>query len=64
MLSTITFDERDGGTLVMVRWSPLDATAVEWTAFATGHESMRGGWSGTFDPLADYLATKSGGGAS
>lgn len=55
MLSTITFDEQEGGTRVTVRWSPYEATDAERSTFAAGHESMRGGWSGTFDQLAEYL---------
>lgn len=55
MLSTITFHEQEGGTLVTVRWSPYEATDAARATFAAGHESMRGGWSGTFDQLAEYL---------
>ena len=58
LLATITFDERDGGTLVTVRWSPYDASESERAVFDSGHDSMTGGWTGTFDQLADYLATK------
>lgn len=58
MLTVITFDERDGGTLVTVRWSPYDASDLERTTFDSGHDSMRGGWTGTFEQLADYLAKK------
>jgi len=58
LLSTITFDERDGGTLVTVRWSPYDATELESATFDAGHDSMRGGWGGTLDQLREYLAKK------
>jgi uncharacterized protein YndB with AHSA1/START domain len=56
MLTVITFDERDGGTLVTVRWSPYDASDLERATFDSGHDSMRGGWTGTFEQLAEYLA--------
>jgi uncharacterized protein YndB with AHSA1/START domain len=56
MLSTVTFAERDGGTLLTVQWSPLNPTAEEGRTFDSSHESMKQGWSGTFVQLADYLA--------
>ncbi len=58
MLSTVTFAEhagKGGGTVVSVRWTPLNATATERKTFAEGHDSMQQGWSGTLDRLADYL---------
>lgn len=58
ILTVITFDERDGGTLVTVRWSPYDASEIERATFDAGHDSMRGGWTGTFENLAEYLAKK------
>ena len=58
LLTTITFDERNGGTMVTVRWSPYDPSELERATFDAGHDSMRGGWSGTFDQLAQYLVGK------
>jgi uncharacterized protein YndB with AHSA1/START domain len=55
MLTTITFDEQNGGTLVTVCWSPYAASALEHATFDSGHDSMRDGWSGTFEKLAEYL---------
>jgi uncharacterized protein YndB with AHSA1/START domain len=58
MLSTFTFDEEAGGkTRVTIRWQANNATAEEQATFDAGHDSMRGGWGGTFDQLAAYLAT-------
>jgi uncharacterized protein YndB with AHSA1/START domain len=58
MLSTFTFDEEPGGkTRVTIRWQAYNATAEEQATFDAGHDSMRGGWGGTFDQLATYLAT-------
>lgn len=59
MLSIVTFDEQNGGTLVTVRWAPYDASDAEIATFAANHESMRGGWSGSFEHLAEYLAKQS-----
>ena len=55
-LSTTTFDEDGGGTLVTLRSQALDATEEEERAFAAMHASMSQGWSGTFEQLEDYLA--------
>ncbi len=58
LLTVITFDERDGGTLVTVSWSPYDVSDLERATFDSGHDSMRGGWTGTFENLTEYLAKK------
>jgi uncharacterized protein YndB with AHSA1/START domain len=55
LLSTITFDEQDGKTVITVEWLPLNATPVEQKTFNQGHESMRNGWSGTLEKLEQYL---------
>ena len=55
-LSTTTFVERDGRTELTLRWSPLDATDEQRTLFGNMHDSMRGGWGGTFQQLEAYLA--------
>jgi uncharacterized protein YndB with AHSA1/START domain len=58
MLTAVTLDHEPGGkTKVTIRWSPLDAMAEEQKTFDAAHDSMRGGWGGTFDRLAAYLAT-------
>jgi uncharacterized protein YndB with AHSA1/START domain len=63
LLTTVTFEDQPGGkagkerkTGLTIRWSPLDATADERKTFDAGHDSMRGGWGGTLDQLAAYLA--------
>jgi uncharacterized protein YndB with AHSA1/START domain len=55
MLSTIEFVERDGKTVVVVRWSPLDASEEELATFKAGMASMNQGWSGTFERLESHL---------
>jgi uncharacterized protein YndB with AHSA1/START domain len=58
LLTTVTFAEEPGGkTTVTLRWTPLNATPEEQKTFDAAHEGMRGGWSGSFDRLGDYLAT-------
>jgi uncharacterized protein YndB with AHSA1/START domain len=55
-LSTTTFAEHGGKTLMTIRWSPLNATEAERKLFAASHDSMRGGWKGTMEQLEEYLA--------
>lgn len=55
-LSTMSFAATKGGTLVTVRWEPLNATEREREIFRAGFESMTGGWTGTLNQLEDYLA--------
>jgi uncharacterized protein YndB with AHSA1/START domain len=56
MLTTVNFDEPlPGRTGVTLRWSPINASAEEQATFGAAHDSMRGGWGGTFDRLAAYL---------
>ena len=54
-LSTTTLTEVDGKTTVTIEWRPLGATEKERNAFAGAKASMTGGWTGTFEQLADYL---------
>jgi uncharacterized protein YndB with AHSA1/START domain len=61
MLSTVTFEDHaglGGGTVVTLRWSALDATPEEQKTFDEGHDSMRQGWTGTFEQLDEYLAAR------
>jgi uncharacterized protein YndB with AHSA1/START domain len=55
-LSVMTLAEQGGKTLLTLRWKPLDATPTEQKAFDDGYASMNGGWTGTFEQLAAYLA--------
>jgi uncharacterized protein YndB with AHSA1/START domain len=56
MLTTVTFAEQNGKTLLTVQWVPLHPTDEERQTFDSAHEGMRQGWSGSFDQLADLLA--------
>ncbi len=60
MLSTITFADHAGigrGTVITIEWLPVNPTDAERRTFDTGHESMRQGWTGTFEQLDEYLAS-------
>ena len=56
LLSTITFEPAGEKTTVTVQWEAINANVEEQQAFDTSHESMRGGWGGSFDQLEAYLA--------
>lgn len=56
-LSTMTMEEKGGKTTVTVRWSAYDATKEEQDTFDAGHDSMKGGFTGTFDQLDAYIAS-------
>lgn len=55
ILSTVTLVEDGDKTIVTVRWLPYEATERESEAFEAGRDSMKAGWTGTFDRLDDYL---------
>lgn len=57
LLTTVTFEEAPGGkTKLTLQWTPINATEEERKTFAAARDSMQGGWTGTFERLADYLA--------
>ena len=56
VLSVVTFAEHGGRTTVTLRGVPVNATEAERKTFAAGYESMRQGWAGTLDQLAEHLA--------
>jgi uncharacterized protein YndB with AHSA1/START domain len=61
LLSTFTFEDEPGGkTKVTIRWSPYNASEDEQKTFDASHDSMRQGWGGTMDQLAEYLARVQG----
>lgn len=55
ILSTVTFTDRGSKTEISVQWSPFEATETERKVFDDGRDSMRQGWTGTFEQLAEYL---------
>jgi len=58
IVSTITFTEQDGKTMLVMRGIPIEATDAERATFESGRSSMKNGWGGTLDELAAYLATQ------
>jgi len=58
MLTTVDFTEQDGKTKITLQWVPINPTEDELKTFNAGHESMKMGWTGTFDRLEAYLRSK------
>ena len=56
VLSTMTLSESGGKTTLTLSGGPIHATEEERKTFDAGHDSMRKGFGGTFDQLAEYLA--------
>lgn len=60
LLTTILFDDLGGKTLLTVKWLPLNPTDVERKTFDDARPSMGGGWGGTLDKFALYMAADGG----
>ena len=57
MLTKVTFEEQGRKTRVTVQSVPVDAsTDIERKTFDEGRDSMKQGWSGTFEQLESYLS--------
>ncbi len=56
--NAVTFDEKDGATIVTVRSAPVNATQAEIETYVGMFDSMRGGFAGTFDQLDAHLADR------
>jgi uncharacterized protein YndB with AHSA1/START domain len=52
----LTFTEIDGKTTITMRGGPINVPEEELTLFKGMFESMKQGFGGTFDQLAEYLA--------
>jgi uncharacterized protein YndB with AHSA1/START domain len=56
VLNTLTLSEIEGKTRLTLRGGPINATEEERRTYEAGFESMKQGFGGTLDQLADYLA--------
>lgn len=59
MISTMTFVDHagiGGGTVITIKSASHTATEAQRQTFNDSHESMKMGWTGTFDQLDKYLA--------
>jgi len=57
VLNTLTFSEHAGKTTLTIRSVPYKATKEERETFETGLDSMRQGFNGSLERLADHLAS-------
>jgi len=57
MLNVVTFTANGEKTTITLRSSAYNASDEERATFKAGHASMQGGFTGTFNQLAAYLAT-------
>lgn len=58
MLNSMTFEKvSDDKTKLTIKGVPFEATAEEHKTYLEGHDSMRGGYGGTFEVLESYLTT-------
>ena len=56
VLNVVTFSEQGGKTTIALRGGPINATEEKRAMFAANTDSMRQGFGGTFEKLADLLA--------
>src|SRR5262249_19009776 len=56
ILNTLTLSEHKGKTTLTIRAVPFNAAKEESETFEAGLDSMRQGFNGSLDQLADYLA--------
>jgi uncharacterized protein YndB with AHSA1/START domain len=56
VLNTMTLVERDGKTTITIYGTPINAAEEERKTFKDGRASMKQGFTGTLDQLAEYLA--------
>jgi uncharacterized protein YndB with AHSA1/START domain len=56
MLTTVLLDDLGRRTRLTLRWEPINATEDERRIFRDAKPSMHGGWTGSFDALAEHLA--------
>jgi len=57
ILTTVMLDEKGHQTLLKLTWEPVNASVEEITKFADGFFETSQEWGGTFDQLAEYLAS-------
>jgi uncharacterized protein YndB with AHSA1/START domain len=56
MLTTVVFEDEGPRARVTLTWEPVNPSQEELESFAQMLQSMKGGWTGTFDQLDAFLA--------
>jgi uncharacterized protein YndB with AHSA1/START domain len=57
-MNIITLEENEGKTTLTLKGGPLNASAEEQAAYEGIAPMLQQGLEGTFDQLADYLASQ------
>jgi uncharacterized protein YndB with AHSA1/START domain len=57
LLTEVSLEPRDGGTVLTLRWTPIEYTEAALTMFIRQMDSMTGGWGGSLDKLEAWLRT-------
>jgi uncharacterized protein YndB with AHSA1/START domain len=60
LMTTVTLQASEGGTLQRLVWTPHEASAAEVAAFAAALPMLDRGWGGGFDKMAAILAELQG----
>lgn len=56
LMNQVTFEERDGKTILSLKAAPHNASEAEQKAFEAGLGGMQMGFAGTLDQLEAYLS--------
>lgn len=56
LTEVVLVEHAEGGTELTLRWTPIEATPEALEMFVQQMTSMKGGWGGSFDELAEFLA--------
>jgi uncharacterized protein YndB with AHSA1/START domain len=57
LLTEVNLEPRDQGTLLTLKWTPIEYTEAALAKFTEQMAGMTGGWGGSFDKLDDWLAS-------
>lgn len=56
LLTEVILEPRGRGTLLTLKWTPIEFTDAALAMFRQHMDSMTGGWGGSFDKLEAWLA--------
>lgn len=56
LLTEVSLEPRGQGTDLTLKWTPIEYTDAALAMFVKQMSSMTGGWGGSLDKLADWLA--------
>lgn len=56
LLTEVILEPSSQGTLLTLKWTPIEFTEAALAMFKQHMDSMTGGWGGSFDKLEAWLA--------